>query len=85
MDLREPIEGQHILIVEDIVDTGHTLGYLLNILEGRNPASLHTCALVRSSATLRQHQLTTWGSKFQMCGWSVTVWIMQTFIGHCRM
>ncbi len=47
MDLREPIEGQHILIVEDIVDTGHTLGYLLNILEGRNPASLHTCALVK--------------------------------------
>ncbi len=47
MDLREPIEGQHILIVEDIVDTGHTLGYLLNILEGRNPASLHTCVLVK--------------------------------------
>lgn len=47
MDLREPIEGQHILIVEDIVDTGHTLGYLLSILEGRNPASLHTCALVK--------------------------------------
>jgi len=47
MDLREPIEGQHVLIVEDIVDTGHTLSYLHNVLEGRNPASLHTCALVR--------------------------------------
>jgi hypoxanthine phosphoribosyltransferase len=47
MDLREPIEGQHVLIVEDIVDTGHTLTYLHHILEGRNPASLHTCALVR--------------------------------------
>jgi hypoxanthine phosphoribosyltransferase len=47
MDLREPIEGQHVLIVEDIVDTGHTLTYLLHILQGRNPASLHTCALVR--------------------------------------
>lgn len=47
MDLREPIEGQHVLIVEDIVDTGHTLSYLHHILEGRNPASLHTCALVR--------------------------------------
>jgi hypoxanthine phosphoribosyltransferase len=47
MDLREPIEGQHVLIVEDIVDTGHTLKYLHRILMGRNPASLHTCALVR--------------------------------------
>ena len=47
MDLREPIEGQHVLIVEDIVDTGHTLTYLHHILQGRNPASLRTCALVR--------------------------------------
>jgi hypoxanthine phosphoribosyltransferase len=47
MDLREPIENQHVLIVEDIVDTGHTLGYLYHILKGRRPASLKTCALVR--------------------------------------
>jgi hypoxanthine phosphoribosyltransferase len=47
MDLREPIEDLHILIVEDIVDTGHTLQYLQNILQGRNPASLRTCVLVR--------------------------------------
>jgi hypoxanthine phosphoribosyltransferase len=47
MDLREPIEGRHVLIVEDILDTGHTLSYLYSILQGRNPASLHTCVLVR--------------------------------------
>ncbi len=47
MDLREPIEGQHVLIVEDILDTGRTLHYLYNILKGRNPASLKTCVLVR--------------------------------------
>jgi len=47
MDLREPIEGQHVLVVEDIVDTGQTLHYLHQVLSGRNPASLHTCALVR--------------------------------------
>jgi hypoxanthine phosphoribosyltransferase len=47
MDLREPIEGQHVLVVEDIVDSGHTLHYLHQILGGRNPASLRTCALVR--------------------------------------
>jgi hypoxanthine phosphoribosyltransferase len=47
MDLREPIERQHVIIVEDIVDTGHTLDYLSQVLQGRNPASLHTCVLVR--------------------------------------
>ncbi len=50
MDLREPIEGQHILVVEDIVDTGQTLDYLLRILKGRNPASIHTCALVKKES-----------------------------------
>jgi hypoxanthine phosphoribosyltransferase len=47
MDLREPIENQHVLMVEDIVDTGHTLKYLNQVLQGRSPASLRTCALVR--------------------------------------
>jgi len=47
MDLREPIEGQHVLVVEDIVDTGQTLEYLHRVLAGRKPASLHNCVLVR--------------------------------------
>jgi len=47
MDLRQPIEGRHVLIVEDIVDTGSTLAYLQKNLLGRNPASLRTCVLVR--------------------------------------
>jgi hypoxanthine phosphoribosyltransferase len=47
MDLREPIIDKHVLIVEDIVDTGHTLNYLLKTLHGRQPASLKTCVLVR--------------------------------------
>lgn len=47
MDLREPIADQHVLIVEDIVDSGRTLKYLYEILQGRKPASLHTCVLVR--------------------------------------
>ena len=47
MDLREPIVGRHVVIVEDIVDTGHTLNYLYHVLKGRKPASLRTCALVR--------------------------------------
>ena len=47
LDLREPIAGQHVLIVEDIVDSGKTLSYLYNTLKGRQPASLKTCSLVR--------------------------------------
>jgi hypoxanthine phosphoribosyltransferase len=47
MDLREPVEGQHLIIVEDIVDSGQTLDYLYRVLKGRNPASLHSCVLVR--------------------------------------
>lgn len=47
MDLREPIEGQHVLIVEDIADTGQTLNYLYRLIKGRNPASLKTCVLLR--------------------------------------
>ncbi len=46
MDLRQSIAGKHVLVVEDIVDTGHTLSYLLRILGARQPASLHSCALV---------------------------------------
>lgn len=47
LDVRESIEGRHVLIVEDIVDTGHTLRYLIDMLKSRNPASVRTCTLVR--------------------------------------
>ncbi len=46
MDVRASIEDRHVLIVEDIVDTGHTLHYLINMLKSRHPASIKTCALV---------------------------------------
>ncbi|HEX9580105.1 MAG TPA: hypoxanthine phosphoribosyltransferase [Gemmatimonadales bacterium] len=47
MDLRTTIAEKHVLIVEDIVDTGHTLEYLMRLLRARGPASLKACALVR--------------------------------------
>ncbi len=47
MDLRESIVGKDIVIVEDIVDSGKTLEYLYKTLQGREPASLRTCTLVR--------------------------------------
>lgn len=46
MDLRQPIEGRHVMIVEDIVDTGLTLDYLYKTLESRKPASLRSCVLL---------------------------------------
>lgn len=53
MDLRTDIAGKHVLIVEDIVDTGDTLQYLLGTLHARGPASLKTCALLRKPDRLR--------------------------------
>jgi hypoxanthine phosphoribosyltransferase len=45
-DLDAVIEGRHVLIVEDIIDSGLTLQYLLRNLAGRDPASLEVCALL---------------------------------------
>ena len=45
-DLDEAIEGKDVLIVEDIIDSGRTLHYLLEVLEHRNPASIKLCTLL---------------------------------------
>lgn len=52
-DLRIPIAGRRVIVVEDIVDTGITLNYLLRLLEARQPASLEVVALL-SKPTRRQ-------------------------------
>ena len=49
MDVRGNIEGKHVLIVEDIVDTGHTLKYLIGMMKSHRPASVKTAALVRKA------------------------------------
>lgn len=46
LDINEPLEGKHVLVVEDIVDTGLTLNYILNSLRARRPASLKSVALL---------------------------------------
>ena len=45
-DLDEPLKGRDVLVVEDIVDSGRTLSYLLEILQERGPASLRLCTLL---------------------------------------
>lgn len=45
-DLDEPIDGRHVLIVEDIIDSGHTLDYITRNLITRGPASLKICTLL---------------------------------------
>lgn len=47
MDLREPVVNKHVILVEDIVDSGRTIAYLQETFAGRRPASLRTCVLVQ--------------------------------------
>jgi len=49
-DLDEPVAGKNLLIVEDIIDTGHTLNYLTQLLQTRNPVSLKICTLLNKTA-----------------------------------
>ena len=50
LDLERNIEGRHVLIVEDIIDTGRTLDYITRNLRTRNPASLRICTLLSKPA-----------------------------------
>jgi hypoxanthine phosphoribosyltransferase len=53
LDLTEPVEGRHLLIVEDIVDSGLTLEFILQTLRARRPASLRTCSLLFKPGSLK--------------------------------
>jgi hypoxanthine phosphoribosyltransferase len=46
LDLNEPIEGKHVIVFEDIVDSGLTLTYIMNTLRARKPATLKSCSLL---------------------------------------
>ena len=45
-DLSEDISGRHVIVVEDILDSGNTLSYLLHVLSARHPASISLCTLL---------------------------------------
>ncbi len=53
LDLSSPIENQHVILVEDIVDTGLTMNYLKKAIESRNPASLTTVTLLEKPDALK--------------------------------
>lgn len=50
MDLKQPIAGRHVLIVEDIIDSGRTLAYMRRNMMARSPASLRICSLLSKPA-----------------------------------
>lgn len=59
-DLRGPIEGRDVLVVEDIVDTGHTLSAVMKLLLSRNPRKIETIALLDKPARREVDLKATW-------------------------
>lgn len=57
-DLDDPIEGKDVLIVEDIIDSGRTLAYLIGILKERRPASIRLCTLLDKPSRRVMKQVT---------------------------
>jgi hypoxanthine phosphoribosyltransferase len=52
MDVRGDIAGKHVIIVEDIIDTGNTLKYLISLLSSGKPASIRTCTLLHKTEAM---------------------------------
>lgn len=59
-DLRGEIEGRDVLVVEDIVDTGHTLKHVLHLLQSREPKRLEVCALLDKPSRREVDIRATW-------------------------
>lgn len=53
LDLKQPIEGKDVLVVEDIVDTGLTISYLLKAMKARKPSSIEVCTLLNKPSCRR--------------------------------
>jgi hypoxanthine phosphoribosyltransferase len=53
LDINEPLENRHVIVFEDIVDTGLTLSYIMNSLKARKPASLKSCSLLLKPDSLK--------------------------------
>ena len=53
-DLTKPVEGKDVLVIEDIVDTGLTMDYIINNLKTRKPASVKLCSLLHKPARMKK-------------------------------
>ena len=82
-DLDEPIEGKDVLIVEDIIDSGNTLSYLIEVLKQRNPRSIELCTLLDKPERRVKKQVTPALPYRISSSWD-TVLIMTRNTGICR-
>ena len=74
-DLSEDISDRHIIVVEDILDSGNTLSYLLKILENRHPASIRLCTLLdKPDRRVKPVQVHYSGFTIPMPLWWAMVW-----------
>lgn len=53
LDINEPLENKHVIVFEDIVDSGLTLSYIMNTLRARKPASIKSCSLLLKPDNLK--------------------------------
>lgn len=53
LDMTEPLNGKHVIVIEDIVDTGLTMQYIVNTLRARKPASLKVCTLLHKPECMK--------------------------------
>ncbi len=53
LDINDPLEGRHVIVVEDIVDSGLTLHYIMSLLRARKPATLKSCSLLLKPESLK--------------------------------
>ncbi len=74
-DLSANISGRHVLVVEDVLDTGRTLAYILDMLELRSPKSFEVCSLLRKTFAAEHPRpgSSTWARKSPTCSSSATV------------
>jgi len=63
-DLDKPIEGRHVIIIEDIIDSGLTLHYLRENLRGRKPASIEIAALLDKKSVRKGKELEDMGARY---------------------
>lgn len=63
LDINEPLENRHVLIIEDVIHSGLTLNYITSLLRARRPASVKSCALLVKEDRLKVNPPDYWGFK----------------------